>query len=184
MAWHRDSFGMLIQRFFFTLIIMISILIFKGCIDTENSDELKECMIDTGIPLIIVLVIVFCKVLCLREQKYIIWTAFVVCLIVQFIVLASVNTEFLISDKSDGYNDEKTDQCLVFLPLVFFCLAADAQVIMETHKYKPVAFSGMPYRYTHTLMKALSYFSMVLTVLTYIFCLLVFGDINTSDKLR
>lgn len=66
MVWHRDSFGLLLQRLLFTVIIMSSILTFKECIDTDDSDELKQCFVHTGIPLIFVLVFVAIKVICLR----------------------------------------------------------------------------------------------------------------------
>ena len=67
MVWHRDSFGLLLQRLLFTVIIMSSILTFKECIDTDDSDELKKCFVHTGIPLIFVLVFVAIKVICLRQ---------------------------------------------------------------------------------------------------------------------
>ena len=67
MVWHRDSFGLLLQRLLFTVIIMSSILTFKECIDTDDSDELKQCFVHTGIPLIFVLVFVAIKVICLRQ---------------------------------------------------------------------------------------------------------------------
>lgn len=59
MVWHRNSMGMLLQRFFFTLIIFSSILTFMGCVDNE---DLQECVEHTCIPLIFVLVIVTLKV--------------------------------------------------------------------------------------------------------------------------
>ena len=96
MVWHRDSFGLLVQRFFFTLLIMSSILTFIECIDTDKSEELKSCFIHTGIPLIFVLVFVAIKVICLRSQRIFLWSGFTICLIVQFIVLKSVNVELLV----------------------------------------------------------------------------------------
>lgn len=63
MVWHRNSIGILLQRFLFAFIIMASILTFKGCIsDVTSAKDLKECLVHTGIPLIFVLVIVFLKV--------------------------------------------------------------------------------------------------------------------------
>lgn len=32
MVWHRNSIGILIQRFFFALVIMLSTLTFKNCV--------------------------------------------------------------------------------------------------------------------------------------------------------
>lgn len=63
MVWHRNSIGILLQRFLFSFIIMASILTFKGCIsDVKSANELKECLVHTGIPLIFVLIIVLLKV--------------------------------------------------------------------------------------------------------------------------
>lgn len=65
MVWHRNSIGNLIQRLFFSLIMMSSILTFKNCIDdVQVAEDLKQCLIDSGIPLIIVLFIVTLKVSC------------------------------------------------------------------------------------------------------------------------
>ena len=62
MVWHRNSIGILSQRFFFCLLIMISIVTFYDCIDAENSDDFKDCVVNTGIPLIFVLFFVTLKV--------------------------------------------------------------------------------------------------------------------------
>ena len=81
MVWHRNSFGVLLQRFFFTLIIMSSVLTFMNCIDTSDPIELRQCFVHTGIPLVFIVVFVFIKVLCLREQRMILWTGFILSLI-------------------------------------------------------------------------------------------------------
>ncbi len=63
MVWHRNSIGMLIQRLFFSVIMMSSILTFKNCVaEVIVADDLRQCLVHTGIPLIFVLVIVFLKV--------------------------------------------------------------------------------------------------------------------------
>jgi hypothetical protein len=59
-VWHRNSVYDLIQRFFFSLIIMSSILVFTRCIEDEG--ELTHCITRTSVPLILVLVIVTLKV--------------------------------------------------------------------------------------------------------------------------
>ena len=107
MAWHRDSIGVLVQRFFFSLIIMSSILTLRGCLNADNSNQLKHCMVHSGVPLIVVLVIVFFKVLCLRKQQYILWTAFIVFFIAQLIILAVCDTKFLIDVSSPGYTQKE-----------------------------------------------------------------------------
>ena len=62
MVWHRNSIGILSQRFFFTLLVFSSILVFMGCVDTASSDDLKTCIENTCIPMFFVLFIVTLKV--------------------------------------------------------------------------------------------------------------------------
>ena len=62
MVWHRNSIGILFQRFFFALLLFSSILTFMGCVDSGSSEELKKCLEHTCIPMIFVLIIVFLKV--------------------------------------------------------------------------------------------------------------------------
>ena len=63
MVWHRNSIGVLFQRFFFTLLMFSSIIVLSNCADgVETSDDLRECLVHTGIPLVFVLFIVSLKV--------------------------------------------------------------------------------------------------------------------------
>ena len=62
MVWHRNSIGILVQRFFFTLLLFASVLTFMGCVDSESSEDLKICLERTCIPMIFVLIIVSLKV--------------------------------------------------------------------------------------------------------------------------
>ena len=61
MVWHRNSIGILIQRFFFSLVIMLSILTFKNCVG-DSEEDLSTCLVHTGIPLVVILSIVTLKV--------------------------------------------------------------------------------------------------------------------------
>ena len=63
MVWHRNSIGVLFQRFFFTLLMFSSIMVLSNCGDgVQTSDDLRECLVHTGIPLVFVLFIVMLKV--------------------------------------------------------------------------------------------------------------------------
>ena len=108
------------------------------------------------------------------------------CLIAQLILLKAVDTQFLTNDPTqpDYSQKDKIEQCFVFLPTAIFFIAADVQILIETYKYKPVAFSKMPFRFTHKFMIMLAYFSLLITILSYIFCIIVFGAINPSPALR
>lgn len=61
--WHRDSIGILIQRLAFSILMAGSIWIF---LENVSNGDLMPCLIKTAAPLILVLIIVFFKVLCLR----------------------------------------------------------------------------------------------------------------------
>ena len=184
MVWHRNSLGVLLQRFFFTLIIMSSVLTFMNCVDTPDSDELRQCFVHTGIPLVFVLVFVFMKVLCLREQRLILWTGFILTLIAQLLTLRYVDSEWLDVDKKENI---KVQRCLVFLPCATFGLIVDVQIIVSTIKYKPVAFTYLPYECTRTFMLILGIFTTLASLVTYVFCFLTFGGLavhNESSELR
>ena len=92
MVWHRNSLGVLLQRFFFTLIIMSSVLTFMNCVEAPDNSELRQCFVHTGIPLVFVLVFVSIKVLCLREQRMILWTGFIFSLIAQLLTIRFVDS--------------------------------------------------------------------------------------------
>ena len=63
MAWHRDSFGILLQRFLFALILMSSVLTFRNCVETASQgEEMKDCVVHTCIPFVFIIFIVTLKV--------------------------------------------------------------------------------------------------------------------------
>lgn len=104
------------------------------------------------------------------------------------IILKTTDTQFLISNGNERHfsapesANDSINRCLVFLPCVTFGLAADIQIIVSTYKYNPVAFEKMPYRHTRGFMIFFAFFSLLQTLVTYGFCILVFGGIN--DDLR
>lgn len=193
MVWHRDSIGMLIQRFFFSLIIMSSMLTFCGC---YNDGDTKECIIKTGVPLIFVLVFVTIKVssfariflkiififilqvVCLRKQQIFLWSGFVICLIAQFIVVSAVGDQIL----DDSVN--KVDQLLMFLPSVTFGLAIDVQIMVSACTYKSIAFKDVPFKCARCLIMAVGALSLLVSIVTYTFCFLIFGGLSTEPELR
>ena len=73
---------------------------------------------------------------------------------------------------------------MMFFPCVVFGLAADMQIIFSTYKYKPIAFAKMPYPCVRPLMLSLGIISFLLSLITYVFCILVFGGLNRDSDLR
>lgn len=90
LAWHRDSIGLLIQRFCFCLLMLISVSIFVKCSDNTRTGS-GSCIRPSLVPLVFPLICVIFKVFCLKSQRMLLWGGFVVCLIAQIIVLSVVN---------------------------------------------------------------------------------------------
>lgn len=129
--------------------------------------------------------------MCLRQQRIFLWSGFVICLVIQMIVLAVADTKFLVvSSTSTGYDaassfdKDMVNRCLIFLPCVTFGLAADIQIIVSTCKYRPVAFVEMPYPHTRCFMLSVAFLSLGQTICTYAFCFLVFGGISDDPRFR
>ena len=113
----------------------------------------------------------FTQVICLKGQRYLLWSGFIICLLAQLIVLLIIKNVFSDFDK------HKTDvaEVLVFFPCLTFGVMADLQAISSTWDYKPIAFSEMPNRWSQKLMLAIGFVSLGMSVISYILCLLVYG---------
>jgi len=72
----------------------------------------------------------------------------------------------------------------MFLPAVTFGLMIDIQIIVSTYSYKPVAFKDLPYRHTRIFVLIIGYASLILSLVAYVFCLLVFGGLNKDRVIR
>ena len=120
----------------------------------------------------------------------ILWTGFIVCLVAQLIVFASVDGDFSVSAAAPellgGWDKDGNHikQCLMFIPCFVFALAADAQILVSTLNYKPVAFKKTPYKCSRPFMLTIASASLLMTIVTYIMCLYVFGGISISKGLR
>ena len=79
---------------------------------------------------------------------------------------------------------DQTDKVLIFLPCVLFGIAADVQIIVSTHTYKPIAFTGMPFRGARFCLLAIGAVSLVVSVAVITISFLVFGGISHDPNLR
>ena len=111
-----------------------------------------------------------------------------VCLIVQLIVLASVDFGVFsgLNDTYMGFDKDgnKIKQCLVFLPCVTFGLCVDIQILISTRAYRPVAFSDLPFRLAKACMMCLGILSVLTSICSYLFCFVVFGGISKDPDMR
>lgn len=93
LTWHRDSLGILVQRFCFCLLVVIGIALFETC-TVDGDRDVGSCISASLIPLAVPLLCAVCKVACLKSQRMVVWTGFVVCVLAQLIVLTVVNAQF------------------------------------------------------------------------------------------
>jgi len=75
-------------------------------------------------------------------------------------------------------------QCLMFLPSVTFGLSVDLQIIVSTLQYAPVAFAQPPYKHSKSVMLAIGILSLLMSLISYAFCFIVFGGLSEDPALR
>ena len=75
-------------------------------------------------------------------------------------------------------------QCLIFFPSVVFVIMVDAQILYSIKKYEPVAFNDVPYRWSKPMMLFIATISLMMTVVCYIFCIIVFGGLSNNTHTR
>lgn len=63
----------------------------------------------------------------------------------------------------------------MFLPFLTFGLTVDLQIIVSTLRYKPVAFSDMPYAWLRPTLLALGITTLLLSIVSYIICFMMYG---------
>jgi hypothetical protein len=60
----------------------------------------------------------------------------------------------------------------------------DIQIIVSTYKYKPIAFRELPFRHARTIMLVLGFATLLMSLVAYVFILLVFGGLKQDPRLR
>ena len=99
------------------------------------------------------------------------------------LMLAFVDVEFE-SDAGSGASVDKLKTCLIFLPCICFGFMVDIQIIVSTFNYKPIAFEKLPFQHARTLMLVVAFITLFMSIITFAFCLLVFGGINSDPDVR
>ena len=61
LAWHRDSLGILVQRFCFVLLFFISVVMFNGC-SNDPAERFQMCIWKSSVPLCISIILIVFKV--------------------------------------------------------------------------------------------------------------------------
>ena len=73
---------------------------------------------------------------------------------------------------------------LVFLPCVIFGVLADVQILVSIHSYKPVAFTGLPFKGARYVLLTIGAVSLLVSVAVIIFSFLVFGGFSEDPNIR
>jgi hypothetical protein len=66
LTWHRDSFGILLQRFVISVLMMAVLVIYRNCANNSLIPD-GTCISRSLIPLTIPFTCVLCKVVCLKS---------------------------------------------------------------------------------------------------------------------
>ena len=78
--------------------MFVSILIFESCIKSSfkilELGHFQSCLHKSLVPLVTILAFIILKVICFREQRVMMWSAFVVCLSGQVWILKNVIGSF------------------------------------------------------------------------------------------
>ena len=116
----------------------------------------------------------------MRKQRIYLWSGFILCLIAQLIVMGTLGSKFF--DETD--TADKVEKVLLFLPCAAFGLAADVQIIVSTNSYKPVGFSGLPFKGARYILLAIGILSLLVSIAIIVFSFLVFGGISHDPHFR
>lgn len=105
-------------------------------------------------------------------------------LIAQLFVLAFMDVKLTPSAIDPASDGDHVKQCLVFLPFLTFALMVDIQILVSTYQYKPVAFKHLPCSCARPFMLTIGVLTLLMTVVAYVFCLLVFGGLSKDPSVR
>ena len=84
-------------------------------------------------------------------------------------------------DKLFNEDTDKVSECLLFIPCVTFGLVVDVQIIQSTRKYKPIAFTDLPFRAARGIMLAIGVLSLLMSLASYTFCIFVVEEYFLGD---
>jgi hypothetical protein len=112
----------------FSILFFFSLFTLSKCAQSQ-SVSIQPCLNSTLAPFLLIIIFIFFKVLCFREQRIILWTFFIVCLLSQMFVLKHVIGHFTNQPVPlpGLIQNIHLTQWLMFTPAMVFCLAIDVQ---------------------------------------------------------
>ena len=149
---------------------MTGLALYESCTDKADKD-VGSCVSVAMIPLIVPLAVVLCKVICLKQQRMIVWCGFLVCVIAQIIVISVDSQSF--TAPSPGVK-----VWLLFIPAMVFGLLCDIKCTVQSWLYKPIAFK-QPIPYTREALVAIGLVSFLCSVMLILFSFLAFTPLVT-----
>lgn len=132
-------------------------MIFDGCVDSLAFDEMRNCIRQSLVPMVVTYLVIFLKIVCLRGQRVLLWSAFLGCLITQMWILKHV------IGKVTDFNFH-VNRWMMFLPSMILCLAVDVQFAIQVKTYKPKAFIDMPHKFARFVGYFFAFFSMLASI--------------------
>lgn len=103
------------------------------------------------------------------------WSAFVLCVLAQIIVLSVVNAQFKFRE-SEGMGSTITpgeEVWFMFIPSMLFGVLCDIEILIQTWFYKPIAFKATP-RFCREILFIIGCLSFVMSVVLILFSFLAF----------
>ena len=60
----------------------------------------------------------------------------------------------------------------------------DCQILYSIKKYEPIAFNDVPYGWAKPMMMLIGILSLLMNIVCYIFCIVVFGGLSNTTNTR
>ena len=175
--WHLDSLGLLTQRFIAALLILICLLIFESCADTPTN--MGACIGRSLLPLLMPWLCVICKVFCLRSQRMLMWSGFLICVIAQIVILFCVKASFKHNYENRlGAVSAGVEVWLMFIPSMVFGLLIDAEALYQTWTHKPSVFKADP-KYQRGVLIFIAVISLLASVSLIVVSFLAYTPLVT-----
>jgi len=165
----------------------------------QDLPKIYFCLHNALIPLVTIIAFLLLKIICLREQRVMMWSAFVVCLVAQVLMLKNVisnfnkhfgqDTSFFQcsaptdlpdlpqEDESPGKIKLNVKTWLLFLPFIVLCIFLDLQFAYQVQTYKPKSFVSLPYKHIRSLGLLIAYASLISSIIAIVLSYLTFVEL-------
>lgn len=148
-------------------------MIFDHCSNSPLVD-IQQCLHKSLVPLFITIGIIFLKIVCLRGQRIILWSSFLICFIAQMWILKHIIGHFQNNKQLPGASANLTDW-LMFTPTMIMALGIDFQFTQQVRNYKPIAFVGLPHEVCRWIGGTFALVSFLTTIAAIVLSFMTFA---------